>query len=64
MEKQGEPHVLADHGSALTWDGRYLPGPWLVRRAITEGRARLAASPVVTVAIQRTSAACRPTSKT
>src|ERR1017187_1682462 len=34
MEKRGEPAVVADHGAALIWDGRYLPGPWLVRRAI------------------------------
>ena len=34
MERAGEPAVLADHGSALTWDGRYLPGPWLVREAV------------------------------
>lgn len=31
MEKNGEPAVISDHQSALTWDGRYLPGPWLVR---------------------------------
>src|SRR5262245_12452511 len=30
MTKQGEPTVVADHGSTLTWDGNYLPGPWLV----------------------------------
>ena len=34
MARSGEPEVLADHGSALTWDGRRLPGPWLVKRAI------------------------------
>jgi LDH2 family malate/lactate/ureidoglycolate dehydrogenase len=53
MEKGGEPTVLADHGSALTWDGRYLPGPWLVTRAIATARERLAQSPVVTVVIRR-----------
>jgi LDH2 family malate/lactate/ureidoglycolate dehydrogenase len=53
MEKAGEPAVLADHGSALTWDGRYLPGPWLVRRAVATARERLAQAPVVTVVIQR-----------
>ena len=26
MEKQGEPVTISDHGSALTWDGNYLPG--------------------------------------
>ena len=53
MEKHGEPAVVADHGAALTWDGRYLPGPWLVRRAIHTARERLAGNPVVTVVIRR-----------
>ena len=53
MEKAGEPQVVADHGSALTWDGRYLPGPWLVRRAIAEAQARVMKHPVVTVVIRQ-----------
>jgi LDH2 family malate/lactate/ureidoglycolate dehydrogenase len=53
METVGEPKVVADHGSALTWDGRYLPGPWLVRRAIAAARERLAVHPVVIVSIRR-----------
>jgi LDH2 family malate/lactate/ureidoglycolate dehydrogenase len=53
MEKRGEPAVVADHGAALTWDGRYLPGPWLVRRAIHTAQTRLAEHPVVTVVIRR-----------
>jgi LDH2 family malate/lactate/ureidoglycolate dehydrogenase len=53
METSGEPQIVADHGAALTWDGRYLPGPWLVRRAIAEARERLADSPVVTVSIRK-----------
>jgi LDH2 family malate/lactate/ureidoglycolate dehydrogenase len=53
MERQGEPAVLADHGSALTWDGRYLPGPWLVRHAVAVARERLARQPLVTVVIRR-----------
>ena len=53
MTKHGEPHVVADSDSSLTWDGNYLPGPWLVRRAIHEARERLARHPVVTVVIRR-----------
>jgi LDH2 family malate/lactate/ureidoglycolate dehydrogenase len=53
MEKEGEPRIISDHGSAATWDGRYLPGPWLVRRAITLAQERIAKHPVVTVAIQQ-----------
>jgi LDH2 family malate/lactate/ureidoglycolate dehydrogenase len=53
MEKSGDPTVLADSGAALTWDGRYLPGPWLVRQAIATAQSRLATHPVVTVVIRR-----------
>jgi LDH2 family malate/lactate/ureidoglycolate dehydrogenase len=53
METAGEPGVVADHGSSLTWDGRYLPGPWLIRRAIAVAQTRLAEHPVVTVSIRR-----------
>ena len=53
MEKSGEPKVIVDHGSALTWDGRYLPGPWLIRQAILVAQERLKKQPVVTIAIQQ-----------
>jgi len=53
MEKQGEPETVVDHGSALTWDGRYLPGPWLVRQAIGVACRRVEEHPVVTVAIRK-----------
>ena len=53
MTIAGDPRVVSDHGSALTWDGDYLPGPWLVRRAIGEARTRLAQHPMVTVVVGR-----------
>src|SRR6185436_17317456 len=53
MARAAEPETIADHGSALTWDGGYLPGPWLVRRAIAVARDRLASHAVVTVIIRR-----------
>jgi len=53
MAKAGEPTVVADHGAALTWDGAYLPGPWLVRRAIASARSRLAKNPIVTTVLRR-----------
>lgn len=53
FELEGDPAVLADYGSAVTWDGRYLPGPWLLRRAIREARERLIDHPVVTWSIRR-----------
>ena len=53
MTRAGEPETLRDSGTALTWDGRRLPGPWLVKRAIATARERLAAHPTVTVVIRR-----------
>ena len=42
MQKSGEPIVIADFPAAVTWDGRRLPGPWLIERALglAIGRAR------------------------
>lgn len=37
---EGEPVVLADFGAVLTWDGRRLPGGWLMLKAIDEAAAR------------------------
>jgi LDH2 family malate/lactate/ureidoglycolate dehydrogenase len=34
MAKSGAPVVLSDRGAALAWDGRKLPGPWLVHSGI------------------------------
>lgn len=53
MAKAGEPDVIADHGGAVTWDGRFLPGPWLVVRAIDLAIERVARHKVVTVVIRR-----------
>jgi len=53
MEKQGEPEAISDHDSALAWNGRYLPGPWLLRRAIRVAQERLPKHPVVTISIQQ-----------
>lgn len=53
ITKQGDPVVIADQGSAITWDGRYLPGPWLVEQAMDLAFARLQTHPVVTVAIRQ-----------
>ena len=53
MTREGEPGIVADNGAAMTWDGRYLPGPWLIRRAIAAARERLRAHPAVTVVLRR-----------
>ena len=53
MSSAGEPKVLQDRGAAVTWDGNYLPGPWLVTRAMELSFERIAAHPVMTVNVQR-----------
>jgi LDH2 family malate/lactate/ureidoglycolate dehydrogenase len=53
MAKAGQPTVIADHGSSVTWNGHYLPGPWLTVQAMELAFDRIASHPVVTIAIQR-----------
>jgi L-lactate dehydrogenase len=53
MSRSGDPTVLQDRGSAVTWDGNYLPGPWLVRRAMELSFERIATHPVMTVNVRR-----------
>ena len=36
----------------MTWDGKRLPGPWLVKRAIAAARDRVLSHPVVTISIR------------
>lgn len=52
---EGEPETIADRASAVTWDGGWLPGPWLVRKALDLAFNRIAQHPVVTVVIRRSS---------
>jgi L-lactate dehydrogenase len=53
MSRTGEPKVLQDRGAAVTWDGDYLPGPWLVTHAMELIFERIAAHPVMTVVVRR-----------
>jgi LDH2 family malate/lactate/ureidoglycolate dehydrogenase len=53
MLKSGGPEVVNDSGAAITWNGNYLPGPWLVYKAIDLALERVAEHPVVTVVIQK-----------
>lgn len=34
MARSGMPELLSDRGAAIAWDGRRLPGPWLVHSGI------------------------------
>lgn len=49
----GEPDIASDFGACLTWDGRKLPGPWLLRRATAEAISRAKRFGMGAVAIQR-----------
>ena len=53
MQKLGTPTTLADHPAAVTWDGRRLPGPWLVLEAMALASERAAAQGTCTVVIRR-----------
>ena len=53
MTRTGEPVVLADFPSALTWNGNRLPGPWLVRRALQVASERARRNGTCAVAIRR-----------
>jgi LDH2 family malate/lactate/ureidoglycolate dehydrogenase len=52
MTRQGAPDVVSARGSALCWDGRRLPGPWLVVQAIEAALARVPEHGLAAVAIR------------
>jgi L-lactate dehydrogenase len=51
MRLEGEPITLSDHGAVVNWDGRRLPGPWLVLRAmeVATKKAKTYGSGTVTI---------------
>ena len=53
MQLQGGPEVVADAPAALTWDGRRLPGPWLVLQALEAAAERARRLGTGTVVIRR-----------
>jgi L-lactate dehydrogenase len=53
MTTRGEPEVVRDSGAVFVWDGNYLPGPWLVSRALALASERVAAHGVITAVIRR-----------
>lgn len=53
MATAGGPDVLAERSAVATWDGRRLPGPVLVRRAIDWAAPRAREHGSATVAIRR-----------
>ena len=53
MTLVGDPDVLNDFGACQNWDGRKLPGPWLLRRATAEAIGRAKRFGMGAVGIQR-----------
>lgn len=51
MTFTGAPTVLADNGPCIVWNGRRLPGPWLMLRAIILGMERAAVHGICGIAI-------------
>ena len=53
MTPCGEPECVRDNGAVVVWDGNYLPGLWLVQRALGIAFERIATHGVVTFAMRR-----------
>ena len=53
MQVMGQPEVVKDTGATMVWDGRYLPGLWLMNRAIAVAIERAEQHGMVAVAIRR-----------
>ncbi|HEY0968527.1 MAG TPA: Ldh family oxidoreductase [Opitutaceae bacterium] len=53
MLRAGDPEVLSDAPAALVWDGRRLPGPWLVQQALAAAVPRARELGTSTVVIRR-----------
>lgn len=49
----GEPTIVADHGSAITWDGQWLPGPWVIRQCLATAFSRINSEATVTMVVRR-----------
>ena len=53
MTRDGGPQVIQDRPAAVTWDGRRLPGPWLVLQAMELATTRAKQYGTGTVVIRR-----------
>ncbi|MCG8511209.1 MAG: Ldh family oxidoreductase [Rhodospirillales bacterium] len=53
MTLTGDHSVISDNVSTFTWDGNYLPGPWLVLQAMKEVARRANAHGLATAVIRR-----------
>ncbi|MDB5897897.1 MAG: Ldh family oxidoreductase, partial [Ramlibacter sp.] len=53
MEVQGGPEIINEAPAAMTWDGRRLPGPWLVLEALKVAAQKARRCGTGTVVIRR-----------
>jgi L-lactate dehydrogenase len=53
MTLTGDPSIVNERAAVITWDGRRLPGPWLVLRALDAAAERAAQYGTGTVVIRR-----------
>jgi len=53
MSITGEPAIVKDTGATQVWDGAFLPGQWVVSRAIESAMSRAETSGVGMVSIRR-----------
>jgi LDH2 family malate/lactate/ureidoglycolate dehydrogenase len=53
LRPTGEPEILVDRPAACVWDGRALPGVWLVDRAVRLAASRAKTHGVCAIAIRR-----------
>lgn len=51
----GEPVVLSDRPAAFSWNADFLPGPWVVQRAVAEAARRARAGGIAAATLQRCS---------
>ena len=51
--RSGEPIVLADRGNVFNWDADFLPGPWVVSKAIEQCIERVEDRGIVCATIRR-----------
>ncbi|MBE7733314.1 Ldh family oxidoreductase [Devosia faecipullorum] len=53
MAATGDPDTLSDRGAAIAWNGKRLPGPWLVTQALVLASERARQYGMCTVTIQK-----------
>lgn len=58
MAGDGEPEIIADRGASFAWNGRHLPGAWLLRGALDLACERVATHGVVSGALSNCHHTC------